>query len=137
MTVVPSVAEPTPIVSGRTIVLSVSTFTNGKGETNDTPTISGISEPGATIDISILPDGVNGEVIADSAGKWTWRPTKPLTAGKKDLLVVAKLADGQGQVKQSFTVIASAKGGFGWGWIILIMVLVAVGFGAYVYYKSL
>jgi len=133
---VPTIAEPTPITGQRNVILTVSNFTDKNGNANAQPTISGLSEPGATIDITILPDGVTGEVTADDSGKWSWTPTKPLTPGKKDLLVVAKKSDGQGQVKQTFTVIAP-KAGNPWGWIILLLILIAVGFGGYVYYKSL
>lgn len=92
--------------------------------------------PGAKVTVSILPDGVSGEVVADANGKWSWRPEKPLSGGKKDILVVSRKDDGQGQVNQSFTV-PESKSGFSFGWVILILVIVALGFGAYVYYKSL
>lgn len=97
--------------------------------------ISGTTEPGAKVTISIVTDGISGEVIADDNGRWSWQPEKPLTAGEKDLLVVARKDGGQGQVAQKFTVVGG--GGFSFGWIILILVLVAVSFGGYVYYKSL
>ena len=133
---VPTVAEPTPITGQRNVILTVSSFTDSKGNSNNKPNICGLTEPGATVDISVLPDGASGEVTADDSGKWCWQPTTALSAGQKDLLVVAKKSDGQGQVKQSFTV-AAAKAASPWGWIILILILIAVGFGGYVYYKSL
>ena len=136
LTVVPSIAEPTPITGQRNVILTVSNFTDSKGNSNNKPNICGFTEPGATVDVSILPDGVSGEVTADNSGKWCWQTTKELTGGKKDLLVVAKKSDGQGQVKQSFTAVAT-KAGSPWGWIILLFILIAVGFGGYVYYKSL
>ncbi len=120
---------------GPSIALSVKSFTNGSGQTNSRPVISGTTEPGAKVTISIVTDGVSGEVIADSNGRWSWRPDKPLPAGEKDLLVVATKGGGQGQVAQKFTVVAGR--GFSFGWIILILVIVAIAFGGYVYYKSL
>ena len=128
--------EPGLAGGGPTIVLTVKSFTNGSGQTNGRPVISGTTEPGAKVTISILTDGISGEVIADGNGRWSWRPEKPLSAGEKDLLVVARKGDGQGQVAQKFTVVAG-RGGFSFGWIILILVIVAVAFGGYVYYKSL
>lgn len=95
-----------------------------------------MTEPGATVTVSVFPDGVSGTVTADSTGKWTWRPDKALSAGKKDVVVVSKKDDGQGQVTQTFNVIAGAKVNW-FGVLLFVMILVAVGFGAYVYYKSL
>jgi len=100
------------------------------------PTITGLTEPGATVTVSIFPDGVSGTVVADASGRWSWRSTKTLSPGAKSLLVVAKnAAGGQGQVNQSFTV-AQGKAGSPGGLIILILVVVGLGFGGYVYYKS-
>jgi hypothetical protein len=125
-----------PPGSGRQINLTVSSFVDGNGQTNDRPYICGMSEPGAQVTISVFPDGVNGDVTADTSGKWCWRPAKGLSAGKKNLLVVAKKADGQGQIALTFTVVASAARGFSWGWIIAILIVASIGFGGYVYYKS-
>lgn len=94
-----------------------------------------MTAPGARVTVSVFPDGVTGDVTADGSGKWCWRPMKSLSPGAKSLLVVAKNADGQGQVAQTFTVVTSS-GGFSAGWILLILILVALGFGGYVYYKS-
>ncbi len=137
LAVVPTIAEANPPGSGRQIPLSVSSFFDKNGNTNSKPNICGISEAGATIDISIFPDAVNGEVTADTSGKWCYQPPKPLSAGKKSLLVVAKKADGQGQLSLTFNVIAPTTSGISYGWIILILILIAVGFGGYVYYKSM
>lgn len=132
--------SPTPegglATGGPTIVLTVKSFTNGSGQTNDRPIIAGTTEPGAKVTITIVTDGISGEVVADANGRWSWQPAKALSAGEKDLLVVARKGDGQGQVTQKFTVVAG-RGGFSFGWIVLILVLVAVAFGGYVYYKSL
>lgn len=118
------------------MALSVSSFTDANGNASDQPTITGLTEPGATVTVSIFPDGVSGTVVADASGRWSWRATQKLTAGQKSLLVVAKDNNGgQGQVNQTFTVVAST-GGNPWGILILIMVLVAIAFGGYVYYKS-
>jgi hypothetical protein len=119
------------------MVLTVKSFTNGSGQTNSRPVISGTTEPGAKVTITVVNDGVSGEVIADSNGRFSWRPDKALSAGEKDLLIVARKDDGQGQVTQKFTVVAGGGFRFGFGWIILILVIVAIGFGGYVYYKSL
>lgn len=135
-----SLISPTPegglATGGPAIPLTVKSFTNGKGQTNDQPTISGTTAPGAKVTISVLTDGISGEVIADGNGRWSWRPDTELSPGKKDLLVVATKDDGQGQVTQSFTVVASRRG-IGWGWIIVALILVAGVAGGYVYYKSL
>lgn len=136
LSVVPTINELNPVGSGRQIVLSMSSFTDKNGNTNDKPTFTGITEPGATVTISIFPDGVNGTVTADTSGRWTWKPTKALSPGKKDVVVVSKKDDGQGQVTQSFTAVAGPK--VNWFSIVLVvMVVIAVGFGAFVYYKSL
>jgi hypothetical protein len=136
-----NLTSPTPegglAGGGPTIALTVKSFTNGSGQTKDRPTISGTTEPGAKVTISIVTDGISGEVIADSNGRWSWTPEKPLTAGKKDLLVVATKENGQGQVSQSFTVVAGSGFKISFGWIILLLVIIALSFGGYVYYKSL
>jgi hypothetical protein len=117
-------------------VLTATTVADKNGNASDRPTFSGMTEPGATVTISVFPDGVSGTVTADATGKWTWKPEKSLTAGKKDVVIVSKKDGGQGQVTQSFNVVAGAK--INWfGILLLVMILVAVGFGAYVYYKSL
>lgn len=135
-----SFISPTPegglASGGPSIPLTIKSFTNGSGQTSAQPTICGTTEPGAKATISIVSDGVSGEVIADSAGRFCWKPDKPLSAGEKNLLVVATKDDSQGQVTQKFTVVPG-RGGFSFGWIILILVLVAIAFGGYVYYKSL
>ena len=117
------------------IPLTIKSFTNGSGQTSSQPTICGTTQPGAKVTISIVSDGISGEVVADGNGRFCWKPDKPLSAGEKDLLVVATKDDGQGQVTQKFTVITGR--GFSWGWIIVILVVVAIIFGGYVYYKSL
>lgn len=133
------VVTPTPTQTGlggtKTVVLTVSSFTNAGGTAANPPTITGLTEPGASVTISIFPDGASGTVTADASGRWSWRSTKTLSAGQKNLLVVAKKDNGQGQVSQAFTV-AAARGGSPWGTIILIFLLAAVGFGGYTYYKS-
>jgi len=117
------------------VVLTVSSFTNSAGVAANPPTITGLTEPGASVTISIFPDGVSGTVTADASGRWSWRATKTLSAGQKNLLVVAQKDNGQGQVSQAFTV-AAGRGGSPWGTIILILLLAAVGFGGYTYYRS-
>jgi hypothetical protein len=129
--------EPGLTGGGPSIALTVKSFANANGQTNDRPTITGTTVPGAKVVISIQPDGVSGEVIADANGKWSWRPDKPLSAGKKDILVVATKDNGQGQVAQSFTVVEGSGFRISFGWIVLILVLIALAFGGYVYYKSL
>lgn len=134
------VLTPTPTESGlgstQQVALTVSSFTDDKGVASSDPTITGLTESGALVTISIFPDGVSGTVTADASGRWSWKSTKTLTPGTKSLLVVAKNADGsQGQVNRTFTVTA-AKGGNPWGILVLILVIAAIGFGGYVYYKS-
>ena len=136
LTLVSPTPEPGFGGGGPTIPLSVKSFTNDSGQTGPRPTFSGTTEPGAKVTVTVHPDGVSAEVVADGSGRWSWTPEEPLSAGKKDLLVVARKGDSQGQITQPFTVVAG-RGGFSWGWIILILVIVAVGFGGYVYYKSL
>ncbi len=131
--------SPTPegglSTGGPSIPLTLTSFTNSSGQAGARPLFSGTTAPDAKVTITVVNDGVSGEVVADANGRWKWQPDKPLTAGAKDLLVVSRKDDGQGQVTQKFTVVAGR--GFSFGWIILILVIAAIGFGAYVYYKSL
>jgi hypothetical protein len=125
-----------PVGSGRTIVLTVSPFSDNAGRTGSRISVRGTTEPGAKVVVSVLPDGVNSEVLADASGKWQIRLNKALTAGEKTLVVTATKDDGVGRVKQPFTVVATS-GGIGLGWIVVILVIAALAFGGYVYYKSL
>ena len=118
----------------RSLPLTISDFTDKKGQTKETPTISGITEPDAKVTITVYPDGVGGEVIADKNGKWSYTFTKKLAPGNKNLLIIATKPDGQTQASKQFTVVGGA--GFNFGWILIIMVVAALGFGAYVYIKS-
>lgn len=113
----------------------MSTFTDRKGQTGSTPTVSGISEPDAKITITVYPDGFGGEVYADKTGKWSYKFTKKLSPGVKSMLIVATKADGQAQVTREFTVVGGGSGN-PFGLILLLMIVIAVGFGAYVYVKS-
>lgn len=134
-----NLVSPTPegglASGGPTLPLTITSFTNSSGQASARPLFSGTTVPGAKVTITVLPDGVSGEVTADANGRWKWQPEKPLTAGQKDLLIVSRKDGGQGQVTQKFTAVAGRS--FSFGWIIVILVIVAVGFGAYVYYKSL
>jgi len=119
----------------RSLPLTVGSFADSKGQTGQTPTINGISEPGAKITITVYPDGIGGEVYADKNGKWSYKFTKKLTLGAKSVLIVATTPDGQAQVTKTFTAVGGG-GGNPFGLILLIMILAAVGFGVYVYVKS-
>lgn len=132
----PTTAQ-TSLGGGQQVALTVSSFTDSNGNAPAQPTITGLTEPGALVTVSIFPDGVSGTVTADGSGRWSWKAPKALTSGAKSLLVVAKDASGaQGQVNQTFNVAATSSGGTPWGLILLILILVALGFGGYVYYKS-
>ena len=128
-------AEPGPISGGRKIILTIGTFTDQNGVAGSQPTIYGSSEPGANITVSLFPDGLGGEVVADNVGNWVWKPAKALMPGNKTVAVVAKKDTGQGQMKQSFTV-AQNKAGNPFGLILILMIIVALGFGGYVCLKS-
>ncbi len=119
----------------RTLQLTVGSFTDGKQQTNQTPTISGTAEPDSKITVTVYPDGIGGEVYADKNGKWTFTFTKKLNPGAKNLLVVATKPDGQAQIAKQFTVVGGGSAN-PFGIILLVMILAAVGFGAYVYVKS-
>lgn len=132
-------ATPTPgpgSVALRSLPLTVGSFADSKGQSGQTPTITGISEPDAKITITVYPDGIGGEVYADKNGKWSYKFTKKLTPGAKSILVVATKPDGQAQISKTFTVVGGGGGGNPFGLILLIMILAAVGFGVYVYVKS-
>lgn len=119
----------------RSLPLTVGGFTDKKGQTGQTPSISGVSEPDAKITITVYPDGVGGEVYADKNGKWTYKFTKKLTPGAKNVLIVATTPDGQAQTSKAFTVVGGSSTNW-FGIVLLVMIIVAVGFGAYVYVKS-
>lgn len=134
------VLTPTPtegnIGAGPQVSITVSTFTDANGVASNTPTLTGLTEPGALVTVSIFPDGVSGTVTADAAGRWSWRSTKTLSPGQKNLLIVAKNANGgQGQVSAAFTVPQGKSAGPG-GLIIIVLVISGLAFGGYVYYKS-
>jgi hypothetical protein len=137
LAVIPTVAEPRPIGGLRQLALTVATFTNSADQAAARPTIWGTSEPDAKITISIFPDGVNGQVTADTSGKWIWQSEKMLTNGTKQLLVVASKDTGQGQVQESFIVVGGSSGGFSLGWILIAMIVVGLGFGGFVYFKTI
>lgn len=131
-------ATPTPgpgSVALRSLPLTIGSFADRKGQTNLTPTISGISEPDAKITITVYPDGVGGEVYADKNGKWSYKFIKKLSPGAKSMLIVATKPDGQAQATKTFTAVGGSGGNI-FGTLLLIMVLAAVGFGVYVYVKS-
>jgi len=131
----PPTEEDTQIGGGRQISLTVSSFTNKNGQSNATPVLTGFTEPGAQVMISIFPDGVGTTVTADSSGRWTWKPMKPLSPGLKNLLVVAKKDIGQGQAGQAFTVVAGTRS-FSTGTIIIILIILGVVGGTIFYFKS-
>ena len=130
----PKIIEPDPILGGRQVILTVSSFTEN-GLSPDRPIICGRSEPEAKITVSIFPDGANGVMTADTTGAWCFSPQKALSSGVKNLSVVAKKDSGQGSVKQEFTVI-EAKHINPFTIVLIVMVLAAIGFGGLVYYVS-
>jgi hypothetical protein len=132
---IPTVIEPRPIGGLRQIAITVATFTNSAGQAPARPTIWGTGEPDAVISISILPDGVNGRVTVDTSGQWAWQSPKSLTSGEKDLLVIAKKDDGQGQVQMKFTAVGGSSG-ISVVWILGAMVVFALGFGGFMLLKT-
>lgn len=131
-------ATPTPGPGSetlRSLLLTVGGFADNNHRTNDTPTVFGTAEPDSKVTVTVYPDGIGGEVYADKNGKWSYKFTKKLTPGAKNLLVVATKPDGQAQVAQQFTVVAGPSIN-PFGIVLIIMILAALGFGAYVYVKS-
>lgn len=126
---------PGPAGGTRAISVTLGRFTSAEQQTGARPTITGTTEGGAKVTVTIYPDGVGGEVLADGSGKWSFRPTKKLSSGVKNLLVVVTKDNGQGQTSQQFTVVGGG-GGISFGTILLVMVIAAVVFGGYVFYKS-
>jgi hypothetical protein len=115
--------------------LTVGGFADNNHRTSDTPTVFGTAEPDSKVTVTVYPDGIGGEVYADKNGKWSYKFTKKLSPGAKNLLVVATKPDGQAQVAQQFTVVAGPSIN-PFGIVLVIMILAALGFGAYVYVKS-
>jgi hypothetical protein len=61
----------------------------GDGITNDnTPTIDGKTEPGATVEVT-FPTGEVVTTTADANGDWSVKPTQALPDGKVDITVIA------------------------------------------------
>lgn len=75
------------------------------GVTGDVrPTISGTTEPNATVDIA-LSNGQMGTVMADGNGNWTWQPISDLMAGAFVITATASDASGnQASAMSNFTV---------------------------------
>ena len=82
-------------------VLAINPTTAG---TDTTPTISGTSEPGSIVTLS-LDNGVAVVVTSDANGNWAWTPSTGLTVGTHDVRVAATDAAGNATVStQSFAI---------------------------------
>ncbi|KAB8141140.1 hypothetical protein F8S13_20255 [Chloroflexia bacterium SDU3-3] len=73
------------------------------GTTSETPTFSGVADPGATVTVS--ENGVTlCTAVADSNGNWSCTPTTPLAPGSHTIQVVATNPSGQSSGPSTITV---------------------------------
>jgi hypothetical protein len=105
-----SVSEPLTIVVDTTPPEAPVVSGDPPAGNDDTPTLSGSSEPGATIEI-LDGDAVLGTAIADESGNWSFTPDTPLSPG--DYSLTFRAIDGAGNVGSlsaplTFTIAASS-----------------------------
>ncbi len=126
-------ASPTPIPNE--IPLSISPFTSAGGAAASTFTVRGTTDPGATVDVVIDPDGVRGTVVADSQGVWKYVVTRSLKSGAKTMKVTATSQNGKTVKTETFKVGGSTAnlGGIVMG----VGVLVLLGAAGFFIYKKM
>lgn len=94
-------------------------------------TVKGTATPYTTVDIAIGAE-LYYTTTADAKGNWRYIITKPLSEGKKELIVSARNVSGVStEYKQAFQV---RKSSLSW-LLITLLVLTAIGGLVYVFYK--
>jgi hypothetical protein len=126
-------ASPTPVPNE--IPLSVSPFTSAGNVAASTFTVRGTTDPGATVDVVIDPDGVRGTVVADSQGVWKYVVTRALKPGTKTMRVTATSQNGKTVKTETFSV-GGGTANIG-GVVMGLGVLLLLGAAGFFIYKKM
>lgn len=87
---------------------SISRPKDGEEFTDQRPQFRGTALPGSTVEITVHSDSqTTTQIVADSLGNWTYRPTSPLDPGQHTITIQTKDQFGiLRKISQSFTVFA-------------------------------
>lgn len=82
-----------------------------QGFSDQQPTFKGTAAPNQTVQIIIhSQDSINTKITTDSGGRWSYRPTTPLSPGTHTITIIAKDASGiLRTINQSFVVYAAGQ----------------------------
>ncbi len=106
--------------------ITVEAFTGSNKKAPATFTLTGTATPYSVLDIFITPDGITGQVQADSQAGWRYILTKKLSPGKKDLKIIATSpTGGTNTYVDSFTVSSGIN--IGRVLVVILVVILAIG----------
>ena len=106
-----SLGFPSFPVSNLNATPVITTPSKGEGFTDPQPQFSGTALPNQQVQVQIHSDAVvTGTTTTDANGRWTFRPSTPLSPGQHILSITTKNAQGiLTTIEQSFEVFASGS----------------------------
>lgn len=89
--------------------LNITSPTNGQTVTDATPTITGTTEPGASVEVT-FPSGETITVVADTAGNWEATPTQALMDGSNTVSATLPEVPNGPSASVTFTITEANQG---------------------------